>query len=331
MIIGIDDSGSFEKEELGMFAAVYIRPKKRDKLERIFLDWESSLPDSCKDKGEVKGRLLSPEQVRDFADRILRKNNIYPIKFHVFATPTRGFNVKMIIGQRDKNIRQYEAAIADYRKDGEEYENIANEYTKLVQWLRKRSIKTLLKIELLGNTIFKAINDSITWSAVKDFDRELGKLDIKIDKAFIDKPEHMTYWLDIMRNMVWNLSYHGGGIIHLNTWNSHHPFIKRFNADPKSRSRLSRATPEFKKSWNFYDSKDHFEIRLEDIVANAYFRRFVLNEEALEDAIIELQKSNVNKPNTFTIVALQGESPTGTPNPYTDTVFGEQLNERKGE
>lgn len=325
MIIGIDDSGSFENEELGMFAAAYIRPKKHNKLERLYLDWENSLTDDCKDNGEVKGRLLNPQQIRDFAEKILLNNNTYPIRFHVFATPTGGFNVEMIKGQRDKNIRQYEKAIADYHKLGEEYDNIANEYTDLIRWLKKRSIKTLLKIELLGSTIFGSINDSIKWSVVRRFDRELGELDIKIDKAFVNKPEHMTYWLDVMRNIIWHLSYHGGGIIHVTTWNSHHPFMKRFHADPKSQSRLTTATTELKKAMNFYDSKDHFEIRLADIIANAYFRRFILKEEALENAIIELQKSNINKPNTFTIVELQGESPFGTPNPYTDTIFGETL------
>jgi hypothetical protein len=40
MIIGIDDSGDFESTEVGLYAAVLIRPKKQAKIEKIFLDWE---------------------------------------------------------------------------------------------------------------------------------------------------------------------------------------------------------------------------------------------------------------------------------------------------
>lgn len=58
MIIGIDDSGDFESDSRSLYAAIFIRPKKYDKIVEVFSSWEEALPASAKENGEVKGRLL---------------------------------------------------------------------------------------------------------------------------------------------------------------------------------------------------------------------------------------------------------------------------------
>lgn len=51
MIIGIDDSGNFETDDLSFFAAALIRPTKYKKIERVFIEWEAQLPDSVRRNG----------------------------------------------------------------------------------------------------------------------------------------------------------------------------------------------------------------------------------------------------------------------------------------
>ena len=109
MIVGIDDSGSFKDEDMGLFAAVYIRPKKYEKLKKIFESWENDLPDKCKKDGEVKGWLLSDEQLAHFAENILLNNNVHGTKHHVFATPLVDFNIETIEYQRKRNVRDFDS------------------------------------------------------------------------------------------------------------------------------------------------------------------------------------------------------------------------------
>lgn len=322
MIVGIDDSGSFKDEDMGLFAAVYIRPKKYEKLKKIFESWENDLPDKCKKDGEVKGWLLSDEQLAHFAENILLNNNVHGTKHHVFATPLVDFNIETIEYQRKRNVGQLLEGAEQYRKDGKKYYEIAQFYEDMSKWLSKRSLKTLLKIELLASTIFGSINDSIIWSVNKGFDRELGQLTIRMDKGFIEKPIHMNYWLDTMRTALWHLSYHGGGFIHLDTWTSNHPYVKRFNKFPKSRENLAVFTNEIRNCMNFYDSKEYLEIRMADIIASSYFRHYVKKEKL--DSMDIFKKTRLYPSKTYTIVAVQ-PTKVETPNPYLDEIGGTSL------
>jgi len=328
MIVGIDDSGSFKDEQIGMFAAVYIRPKKYEKLKQVFEEWEKVLPEESKKDGEVKGWLLKDEQLSYFAENILLNNNVHGTKHHVFATPLIDFNIATIEYQRTKNVKQMLEGAKQYRKDGKKFYEIAQFYENMSKWLSKRSLKTLLKIELLASTIFGSINDSIIWSVNKGFDRELGELTIRMDKGFIEKPIHMSYWLDTMRTALWHLSYHGGGFIHLDTWKSNHPYIKRFNKYPESRENLAVFTNEIRNRMNFYDSKEHFEIRMADVIANAYFRHYVKKEKL--NCIDSFKKTRLYPSKTYTIVAVQ-PSEVETPNPYTDNIGGTSLEDIRSE
>ena len=323
MYVGIDDSGSFENEKLGLFAAVYVRPKKRSKLEKLFLDWETELPESCKKNGEVKGFLLNDQQLCEFAEHLLHNNSVYPIYHHVFATPTKGFNVTTLRAQRDTNVKQMIAEVENYHKKSKKFENMAIFYAKMAKWFKKRSNKSLLKLELLGFTIVKSINDSIMWSVVRKFDKELAELTIKIDNSFIGKTENMDFWRDMMRMMVWNMTYSVTPIIHLDSWKHSHPFLKRFYKYPKSKGRLGVFTREIRKCMNFYDSKGHFEIRIADIIANSYFRHFVLGEKL--KAIDAYKPTNLNRPrNPYSLMAVF-DTGKRAPNPYTDEIGDESL------
>jgi hypothetical protein len=315
MIIGIDDSGDFDDDRLGFFVAVFIRPKKHRKIGQIFQEWEATLPPDTKDKnGEVKGYKLSNSQLLDFAETILQ-NNIYGIRFRAFAISTLPEVKQNAIGQRDRNVKQYEKAIQDYRKQGTEYYQIAAQYTDLKKWLSKRSTKTLLKIELLGITIIDSLNWAIIYSTKRNFSRELADLQFKIDKAFIGKPENLPFWKDIVRTQLWHFSYTEQGIIHIANWNSHHPFVKKFY-DKKSDRTKGIFTPAFKQSIDFYDSSDNFEVRIADIIASAIFRRDVKGENL--PAVEVIMKANLKR-RPYTVVLLTNEH-VSIPNPYTDKI-----------
>lgn len=314
MIVGIDESGDFDTDRLGFFVSAFIRPKKHQKIGQLFHAWEASLPSAVKSSGgEVKGYLLNNNQLMDFAHTILQ-NNFYGIRYCAYAISTLPENKKNVIRQRDRNVEQYEQAIIDYRKQGKDYYIIADQYTELKKWLEKRSTKTLLKIELLGIALVDSFNWAIIHSTLRNFSFELASLQFKIDKSFIGKPDNLWFWKDIVRSQLWHLSYTNQHIIHLLTWNSHHPFVKKFYEPEKSAGAKGVFTPAFKNSFDFYDSKDNFEVRIADIIASAIFRRDVKDEEL--PAVEEIMKANLHK-RPYSIFSLTDEH-ISVPNPYTD-------------
>ena len=76
MVIAIDESGSFAEgaEARHFFAAVHLRQRKTlYKLKQSqFLDWERSLSRSLKNaRGEIKGSVLSDDELVKFAHRVM--------------------------------------------------------------------------------------------------------------------------------------------------------------------------------------------------------------------------------------------------------------------
>ena len=146
-------------------------------------------------------------------------------------------------------------------------------------WLESKSLKTLYKIQHLGIAIVKSFNLAIITSALRGFDKELGKLEINIDQGITGRPSVERYWKDTMRTIFWNLTSSIEPIIHITEWRSDHPFIKRFYKYPESTESMSVFTQEIRSVFNFFDSKERIEIRIADIVANVYFRKYVKKEQ----------------------------------------------------
>ena len=111
MIIGIDDSGNFESDSKSLYAAIFIRPKKYDKIVKVFTSWEEGLPTSVKEDGEVKGRLLSKDQLVEFSDKVLINNSYGAIKLGVFMINIDEHNSSSLIGQRELNLGQIKAGV----------------------------------------------------------------------------------------------------------------------------------------------------------------------------------------------------------------------------
>jgi hypothetical protein len=307
MIIGIDDSGNFNTDPLSFFVAVMIRPNKRKGIEKKFRQWERQLPESSKKNSEVKGYLLADNELEEFCRKFLSE-----VKYIVSAIETSKISIEMVDGQRKRNLKQIEQGIAQYRSQGPDFYGIADQYQEMFKWLKSKSVKTLLKLDLLGIVIFDTLNESIKESAVKGYDRELEKLQFKIDQSFIGKDEHMFFWKDTVRNQIWHLSYVKGGIIHITEWGDSHPFIKKFYKT-KGNDEIGMFTNSFKNAMDFYDSADHFEVRMADIVANLYFRKYVQHQTVNMNLTM---KANVRFPHEYTLIRMYDGGENIVPNPY---------------
>lgn len=330
MIIGIDDSGNFESDSKSLYAAIFIRPKKYDKIVKVFTSWEEGLPTSVKEDGEVKGRLLSKDQLVEFSDKVLINNGCGAIKLGVFMIDIDKHNSSSLIGQRQLNLTQIKEGVDEhYRGKGDEYKEITHQYNQMSTWLNAKSIKTLYKIQLLGITIVKSFNLAILISVNKGYDKELGSLTMSIDEGIVGRKSVEMYWRDLLRNQFWNLTSTVEPMIYLTTWRANHPFVKRFDQYPGSTEALSQFNrSEIDKVFNFYDSKDKPEIRIADIVASTYFRFFVQDEKSLEVAVDRMvSQVIIGKP--FTLIRMMNERHPSAKNPFEDKIDGLTMDDLK--
>ena len=247
MIVGIDDSGNFTDDKISFYASVFIRPKRYEQIKKKFLAWEASLSETAKENGEVKGKLLNEDQLLEFADKILTNNGHGAVKNQVFGIEINDQNTKHILIQKQRNVDQLRQQSEEvYRAKGKEYNQIASFYEQMSDWLASKSLKTLYKIELLGIAIVKSINLSIISSTLRDFDKELGKLEINIDQGITGRASVENYWKDMMRTIFWHITYYVEPIVHIVEWKSNHPFLVRFVKHPKSRDSLAMFTKEIR-------------------------------------------------------------------------------------
>lgn len=155
MIIGIDESGNFETDQFSVSAAVYIRPRKADKIRNVFEEWEASLPSSVKDKGEVKGSRLSEEQLNDFVEHILIHNNYGRVRYTAVGIQSQNTaQYKMFRNRQTMLAQQLEDAEKAYRKCSKGRD--AGFCHDMAGWLRGLSDKSYAKFEVLCTILFNA-------------------------------------------------------------------------------------------------------------------------------------------------------------------------------
>lgn len=329
MIIGIDDSGDFNTDSISFYAAVFIRPKKYNRIIDKFLEWESSLPSDVRKNGEVKGYLLNNNQLEFFADKILKDNGYGTVKLAVFGIEINESNTNTLIHERKHILKQIKDGTDKYyRNEGKEFTVIRVQYDQMRDWFLKKQIKTLYKIKLLGVSIVKSFNLATIDSVHRNFDRELGRLTVSIDKGVIGKESSRMYWDELLRSDFWSLSSTVEPMIHSKHWKPNHPYIKRFMVYPNATESLVEVNrAEINKVFSFEDSKDKPEIRMADIVASSFFRYYGKNERDIRSAIYKMKSQFVLRNGDFVLIGLVNKRNPNAMNPYTDKFDGVTLDD----
>jgi hypothetical protein len=106
------------------------------------------------------------------------------------------------------------------------------------------------------------------------------------------------------------------------------PLFTEVLKHPESAEALVQLTDEMRNVFQFYDSKIKYEIRIADIIASAYFWRFVKNEISLSDAIQMIGSQRVIKNNQqFTLYGFVDAKNPNSRSPYTDKIDGVTMDE----
>lgn len=274
MIVGIDETGDFNpnSDKLNYFTAVLIdQNKNKFNIKKSqFNVWESSIPDSNRDKkGEAKGQLLTDEQLTEFYNQVLwpLPNVLYSvIRFNATENPIEIFEKHKKI-----EIEKLEYALAYYKKEARG--NWADWYQRIIYWYKNRNYQHFVKIKCLENLVGQTFNYGYGWSQIsyllddKD-DSNIKNFGFKIDKDFITSVNTKVMWSELLKQfwIDYNSRYRTPiiGFVSLEEY----PAIDTYGIGG-NKSNLKKI---FRDRTNFLASEDHFEIRMADIVGTILHR-----------------------------------------------------------
>ena len=306
MIIAIDEAGDFSKKSklINIFVAVYIRKSGTiyDSIKRRFLKWESGIDDMYRHKtGEIKGKLLPDKELFNCIKKIFRKRELIGITAVGLSASINPENI--IEKHRNVQIGGIGEGIIKYKQVGNE--EMVKEVTKMYHWFRKLSYVQYMKIIALGNCIYDALYNSIGFSFVNKFDKELADISYKIDEDFLTNEKQKTYWRKLLQDILRHLSSKNPLIIPDVKQKDKHPFFRKYvmngNYD------LSEL---FTKRLDFFNSSENFEIRIADIVATILHRYFNHKKKCKEANNIIKQYYWHPKDRPFYIIKLANEGYT---------------------
>lgn len=87
-------------------------------------------------------------------------------------------------------------------------------------------------------------------------------------------------------------------------------------------------TQEMRHLSQFYDSRDRYEIRIADIVASAYYRKYI-KKEAIDEAIRLIARQRIEFGQPYIKIGLSNTENPNPINPYIDRVNGITADEIK--
>lgn len=310
MIIGIDETGNFDSTSnlRHLFIAALLESEsgklalKRDQ----FTKWESNLPANFKTAhGEVKGSLLKAEQLQQFLQQVVFQLPIVRTSI-VSVMPAKATSA-LIDKHYQMELKQVEYSNQIYKTRGSKKYNI-NFLENYVNWLRKRSLRDYLKMHCLKHLLKDSFNNAIIHAALQDRTEELLDISFKVDRDFLT--EENIFWEHYSKTSIENYTKDSPFIL-IDTWDENHPFTKKYIFNHNGRSCVNiRAAYQ---NLRFLDSKDHFEIRIADIMGiiyNRFYNRgelvkeFELLEHAkvIKDAHIEIGFMEFDAEKTFEIL-----------------------------
>jgi hypothetical protein len=279
MIIGIDESGNFDESSnlRHLFVAAFIE-SKNGKLEikkQQFLNWEKRLPKETKNQhGEVKGNNLNQQQLLEFLGTVVIQPPFVRTAC-VSIVPNKN-PVHIIEKHRKSEIKQIEYSHTLSSNLGTKKRNL-NFLESYVKWLKKRSNRDYLKMLCLKNLLKNSFHNIIIHCIMNGRIEESLDVYYKIDKDFLT--EENIFWEHYSRRSIQNYTQKNPWPV-LDTWDSEHPFIKKYMYEADGRSVININL--IYKNLNFLDSKENIEIRIADVIGiilNRYYNKNELKNE----------------------------------------------------
>lgn len=273
MVTGIDETGDFRlnSNEISFFVGIHI-DQNLDKFtvkEKQFNEWETSIPDVNRSKsGEVKGRLLTDNQLEEFYQEVMMK----PPQCHFSVVEYLPSDNSEHLLEKHKRwfIGQIEAVMEDYKNSNRP--NWAKRYNEIKAWSKNLSYQEMIKMKCLHNLLAMSFNQAFTYGQLaflhdKD-ESNLKGMAFKVDKDFVKGPNVRKFWDEHFHQFWKTLPIEYQPIIFLSE-NLIKTVIEKYF---KIEGDLLMISKSFNENTTFVDSKDSYEVRLADIFGTILHR-----------------------------------------------------------
>ena len=272
MKIFVDDSGGFGwcPPGVSLFCALSVSDRTLDALISRFVRWKGLQPNGS-DSREIKGKNLAQWQQSSFATSV------------ILADPY----ARLILAGTDTNLFQRELA-QRFTKDSaatlracakwameSEKPLLVEFYNSMARWMDDRSPENVLWVGSLVHAIRLALQVSIVQFAEEEHDSEFENVEILIDRSFISKQKHDTYWREWLRSALL-LESKKEPTLTIKEWSTRdHPFVRKYRKRPGILDWMDL----FRNNMRFVDSRDVVGIQIADICANIAFRHYSGNRK----------------------------------------------------
>jgi len=265
MRIFIDDSGGFSWTTHGvsLFCAVTVSDRTFDSVKSNFSSWKARQPYFAAG-AELKGTDLSALQQASFVNAVILGGTA--LRLTLAGTKTTLFK-KEIAEQFIKDAASVLRAVAKARPGLDDF------YRRMARWMVQRSPENLMWIYCLGDVIRLSVQHSIVQFMLQSDDSEFENIEIQIDQSFIEKPTHIEFWQEWLRNFLYDKSRKDPMMIPKQWSERDHPFNRRF----RSVQGVTDWTELYTKHVHFVKSKDSLGIQIADICANIAYRFYADN------------------------------------------------------
>lgn len=279
MVIAIDETGSFnyqkDKALRHAFVAVFIQTRdnaleiKRAQFEK----WEATIgQDKCEKSGEVKGSALSTKDLQNFLLQVMLPPPT--VRFSCVSIVPEKLELKLLNKHKDFEVLLTNQTL----KSGNHFSRKATNFiTNMGRWLNNRNEIEFTKMFCLKHCLMNSLSHAFIHSVASDIEMEFLDLEFKIDRDFIN--DENIYWKEYFLKSIEQYSRVKPFPI-LDTWDENHPIVKKYIINGKG---INLRTA-FEEQLAFLSSKEHFEIRIADIVGIIVNRFF--NSHSLENKII---------------------------------------------
>lgn len=277
MRIFADESGSFSwsTPEISLMLALVIPDGSMDVLTSRFLTWKSSIiGESAR---ELKGSELDSAQLLSFVQRVLPRSERAPFLTVVGADTalTQDSHVKMAKNQLAEQYAHTARLLLELNPPNK---SLAQKYTELSGWTKKRSEVNFLWIVTAERTIAEIIQLMICSFMEEEYDKEFENIEIAIDRSFIKEPGPINFWLEYHRISHLNRAYRGQALLVPREWKlRNHPYHRKYRKE----AGINDFKDLLRNHMNFVDSKSSIGIQVADICAQIC-KRFHRGDTGLE-------------------------------------------------
>ena len=277
MRIFADESGAFEWSPPGisLMVALVIPDRAMDALVSRFLLWKSSIVG--KSTREVKGSELDSKQLKSFVQQVLPRSERVPL-LTVVGADTAETQERHVTAAKDQLAAQYAHTARLLLERDPPNKSLAQGYTEVSGWTRKRSAVNFLWIVTAERTIAEAVQLMICAFLEQEYDHEFENIEIAIDRSFIKEPGPINFWLEYHRLAHLNRAKSGKAILVPRDWRlRNHPYHRKYRQEPG----ISNLRDLLRNHMSFVDSKQTIGVQVADLCAQVC-RRFHGGDTNLE-------------------------------------------------